>query len=198
MSKTLLTGMVGAAIIALGAQAAHAGTLDDVKAKGFVQCGVNGSNLAGFGAQDASGKWSGLDVDLCRAVAAAVFGDATKVKYTPLSAKDRFPALQSGEIDMLARNTTWSTSRDSQLGFDFRAVTYYDGQGFMVKKELGVKSALELSGASICVTFACVTPSSSALISAKTVHLTISSHWSSPWRTSGASGSLEMISGRTM
>jgi general L-amino acid transport system substrate-binding protein len=151
MSKTLLTGVVGAAIIALGASYAHAGTLDDVKAKGFVQCGVNGSNLAGFGAQDANGNWSGLDVDLCKAVAAAVFGDASKVKYTPLSAKDRFPALQSGEIDMLARNTTWSASRDSQLGFDFRAVNYYDGQGFMVRKDLNVKSALELNGASVCV-----------------------------------------------
>lgn len=151
MSKKFLTGAVGAAIFVLGASYSHAGTLDDVKAKGFVQCGVNGSNLAGFGAQDSSGKWSGLDVDLCRAVAAAVFGDATKVKYTPLSAKDRFPALQSGEIDVLARNTTWSASRDSQLGFDFRAVNYYDGQGFMVHKSIGVKSALELSGAAVCV-----------------------------------------------
>lgn len=151
MNKTLLSAALGAAVLATGASAASAGTLDDVKAKGFVQCGVNGSNLAGFGAQDSSGNWTGLDVDLCKAVAAAVFGDATKVKYTPLSAKDRFPALQSGEVDMLARNTTWSTSRDSQLGFDFRAVNYYDGQGFMVKKDLNVKSALELNGASICV-----------------------------------------------
>ena len=151
MNKKLLTGALGAAILALGGAAAHAGTLDDVKAKGFVQCGVNGANLAGFGAQDSAGNWSGLDVDLCKAVAAAVFGDATKVKYTPLSAKDRFPALQSGEIDMLARNTTWSASRDSQLGFDFRAVNYYDGQGFMVRSSIGVKSALELSGAAVCV-----------------------------------------------
>ena len=151
MTKQLLTGALGAAVLALGASYAHAGTLDDVKAKGFVQCGVNGSNLAGFGAQDSAGAWSGLDVDLCKAVAAAVFGDVTKVKYTPLSAKDRFPALQSGEVDMLARNTTWSASRDSQLGFDFRAVNYYDGQGFMVRKDIGVKSALELSGAAVCV-----------------------------------------------
>ena len=151
MNKKLLTGALGAAILALGGAAAHAGTLDDVKAKGFVQCGVNGSNLAGFGAQDSSGNWSGLDVDLCKAVAASVFGDATKVKYTPLSAKDRFPALQSGEVDVLARNTTWSASRDSQLGFDFRAVNYYDGQGFMVRTSIGVKSALELSGAAVCV-----------------------------------------------
>ncbi|MFB2552168.1 amino acid ABC transporter substrate-binding protein [Ensifer soli] len=151
MAKKILTVLAGAAVLGLGAQAASGATLDDVKAKGFVQCGVNGSNLAGFGAQDSSGNWSGLDVDLCRAVAAAVFGDATKVKYTPLSAKDRFPALQSGEIDVLARNTTWTASRDSQLGFDFRAVNYYDGQGFMTRKELGVSSALELSGAAVCV-----------------------------------------------
>lgn len=151
MKKNLLSAAIGAAALGLGASAAYAGTLDDVKAKGFVQCGVNGSNLAGFGAQDSSGNWTGLDVDLCKAVAAAVFGDATKVKYTPLSAKDRFPALQSGEVDMLARNTTWSASRDSQLGFDFRAVNYYDGQGFMVTKALNVKSALELSGAAVCV-----------------------------------------------
>lgn len=151
MNTKFLSVALGAAVLGFGASAASAGTLDDVKAKGFVQCGVNGSNLAGFGAQDSAGNWSGLDVDLCRAVAAAVFGDATKVKYTPLSAKDRFPALQSGEIDMLARNTTWSASRDSQLGFDFRAVNYYDGQGFMVTKALNVKSALELSGAAVCV-----------------------------------------------
>ena len=151
MNNKLLTVVLGAAVTGFVAPAAFAGTLDDVKAKGFVQCGVNGSNLAGFGSQDSSGKWSGLDVDICRAVAAAVFGDAEKVKYTPLSAKDRFPALQSGEVDMLARNTTWTASRDSQLGLDFRAVNYYDGQGFMVTKALGVKSALELSGAAVCV-----------------------------------------------
>ncbi|KPF44019.1 amino acid ABC transporter substrate-binding protein [Rhizobium sp. G187] len=151
MNNKFLSVAIGAAVLGFGASAAVAGTLDDVKAKGFVQCGVNGSNLAGFGAQDSSGNWTGLDVDLCKSVAAAVFGDATKVKFTPLSAKDRFPALQSGEIDMLARNTTWSASRDSQLGFDFRAVNYYDGQGFMVSKKLDVKSALELSGAAVCV-----------------------------------------------
>lgn len=152
MKKTLLSAAIGAATLgSFMVTSASADTLDTVKAKGFVQCGVNGSNLAGFGAQDSSGNWSGLDVDICRAVAAAVFGDATKVKYTPLSAKDRFPALQSGEIDLLARNTTWTASRDSQLGFDFRAVNYYDGQGFMVPKALNVKSALELSGAAVCV-----------------------------------------------
>ncbi len=151
MAKRIVTALVGVAALGLGATVANADTLSDVKAKGFVQCGVNGSNLAGFGAQDSSGNWAGLDIDVCKAVAAAVFGDATKVKYTPLSAKDRFPALQSGEVDVLARNTTWSISRDTQLGFDFRPVNYYDGQGFMVRKELGVKSALELSGASVCV-----------------------------------------------
>ncbi|MDH6268637.1 general L-amino acid transport system substrate-binding protein [Rhizobium sp. SG_E_25_P2] len=150
MTKQLLTGVLGAAIVALGAAAAQAGTLDDVKAKGFVQCGVN-ANLAGFGSQDANGNFTGFDVDYCKGIAAAVFGDATKVKFTALSAKDRFPALQSGEIDILARNTTWTASRDSQLGFDFRAVNYYDGQGFMVRKDIGVKSALELSGAAVCV-----------------------------------------------
>ncbi|MCP8893503.1 amino acid ABC transporter substrate-binding protein [Shinella daejeonensis] len=151
MAKKIVTALAGVAALGIGVTTANADTLSDVKAKGFVQCGVNGSNLAGFGAQDSSGNWTGLDVDLCKAVAAAIFGDVSKVKYTPLSAKDRFPALQSGEIDLLSRNTTWSISRDSQLGFDFRAVNYYDGQGFMVRKELGVKSALELSGASVCV-----------------------------------------------
>ncbi|OQP88001.1 amino acid ABC transporter substrate-bindnig protein [Rhizobium rhizosphaerae] len=149
MANRILAALIGAAVMGIGAQAS-AGTLEDVKAKGFLQCGVN-ANLTGFGSQDSSGKFAGLDIDLCKAVAAAVFGDATKVKFTPLSAKDRFPALQSGEIDMLARNTTWTASRDSQLGFDFRAVNYYDGQGFMVRKELNVKSALELSGAAVCV-----------------------------------------------
>lgn len=149
MAKRILTALIGAAVMGIGSQAS-AGTLEDVKAKGFLQCGVNAS-LAGFGSQDSAGGFSGLDVDLCKAVAAAVFGDSTKVKYTPLSAKDRFPALQSGEIDMLARNTTWTASRDSQLGFDFRAVNYYDGQGFMTRKDLNVKSALELSGAAVCV-----------------------------------------------
>ncbi|MBB4064944.1 amino acid ABC transporter substrate-binding protein [Gellertiella hungarica] len=149
MKKTLLTVALAAAA-GFGASAASADTLDNVKQKGFVQCGVN-NGLAGFGSQDSAGNWAGLDVDFCKAVAAAVFGDATKVKYTPLSAKDRFPALQSGEVDLLARNTTWTISRDTQLGFNFRPINYYDGQGFMVKKSLGVKSALELSGAAVCV-----------------------------------------------
>jgi general L-amino acid transport system substrate-binding protein len=116
----------------------------------MLNCGSNGT-LAGFGLPDAQGKWAGLDVDLCRAVAAAIFNDASKVKFVPLSAKDRFTALQSGEVDLLARNTTWTSSRDSQLGLNFTGVDYYDGQGFMVRKALKVNSALELNGASVCV-----------------------------------------------
>jgi general L-amino acid transport system substrate-binding protein len=150
MKIKLLSAAIGAAVFALGASSASATTLEDVKAKGFVQCGVN-TGLAGFAAPDASGNWSGFDVDFCRAVSAAVFGDPNKVKFTPLSAANRFPALQSGEIDVLARNTTWSINRDTALGLNFRYVNYYDGQGFMVRKSLNVKSALELSGASVCV-----------------------------------------------
>jgi general L-amino acid transport system substrate-binding protein len=150
MKYKLLSVAAGAAVFALGASAASATTLQDVKAKGFVQCGVN-TGLAGFAAPDASGNWSGFDVDFCRAVSAAVFGDPNKVKFTPLSAANRFPALQSGEVDVLARNTTWTINRDTALGLNFRFVNYYDGQGFMVRKSLNVKSALELSGASVCV-----------------------------------------------
>ncbi|WP_430514341.1 amino acid ABC transporter substrate-binding protein [Pannonibacter phragmitetus] len=142
--------MLGATVVAAAAAtSASAGTLDDVKAKGFIQCGVS-QGLPGFSNPDAQGNWSGLDVDVCRAVAAAIFGDASKVKYSPLSAKERFTALQSGEIDMLSRNTTWTSSRDTSLGLNFTGVTYYDGQGFLVRKSLGVTSALELSGASVC------------------------------------------------
>lgn len=150
MKKALLTTVMGAvAALGVSASASSAATLDDVKAKGFVQCGVS-QGLPGFSNQDSDGNWSGLDVDLCKGVAAAVFGDATAVKFTPLSAKERFTALQSGEIDILSRNTTWTASRDTQLGLNFAGVNYYDGQGFMVRSELGVNSALELSGASIC------------------------------------------------
>lgn len=129
---------------------ASAGTLDDVKAKGFVQAGVNG-DLFGFGKPDEKGVWRGLDVDTARAIAAAVFGDADKVKYTPLTAKTRFTALQSGEIDVLTRNCTVTLGRDTDLGLDFAQVNYYDGQGFLVPKKLGLKSAKELDGASVCV-----------------------------------------------
>lgn len=139
-----------AALMFTATPAAAGPTFDAVKAKGFVQCGVN-LGLYGFSAPDDKGAWSGLDVDACRAVAAALFGDAGKVKFTPLSAQQRLPALQSGEIDMLARNTTWTLSRDTANGLNFTVVNYYDGQGFMVAKKLGVKSAKELNGATICV-----------------------------------------------
>ena len=125
-------------------------TLDAVKSKGYLQCGVN-TGLAGFSQPDSKGVWRGIDVDLCRAVAAAVFGDAAKVRYTPLTAQQRFTALQSGEVDILARNTTWTIVRDTSLGLNFVGVNYYDGQGFMVPKKLNVKSAKELNGATICV-----------------------------------------------
>lgn len=146
------TGLVAAsALLALSAPA-FADTLSDVKAKGFVQCGVH-TGLPGFASPDNKGNWSGFDVDYCRAVAAAIFGDATKVKFTPLNAKERFTALQSGEVDVLIRNTSFTISRDTALGFDFPAINYFDGQGFMINavKLPGIKSALELSGASICV-----------------------------------------------
>jgi general L-amino acid transport system substrate-binding protein len=144
------TMIAGGAVLtfALGASAGE--TLDSVKAKGFVQCGVS-TGLAGFSNPDDAGNWSGLDVDVCKAMAAAIFGDADAVKYTPLTAKERFTALQSGEVDVLSRNTTWTLTRDTSLGLDFVGVTYYDGQGFMVPKALGVASALELDGASVCV-----------------------------------------------
>jgi len=139
------------AVAALASGTLHAqSTLDAVKAKGFVQCGVN-TGLAGFSQPDSRGEWKGLDVDTCRAVAAAVFGDAKKVRYTPLTTQQRFTALQSGEIDVLARNTTWTITRDTSLGLNFAGVSFYDGQGFMVPKKLGVKSAKQLHGATICV-----------------------------------------------
>ena len=142
---------VSAALASLTvAGVAQAGTLDDVKAKGHVQCGVS-QGLPGFSNPDQNGNWVGIDVDVCRAVAAAVFGDASKVKYSPLSAKERFTALQSGEVDVLSRNTTWTLVRDTALGLNFAGVNYYDGQGFMVRKDLGVKSAKELAGAAVCV-----------------------------------------------
>jgi general L-amino acid transport system substrate-binding protein len=125
-------------------------TLDSVRSKGFVQCGVN-TGLAGFSQPDSKGVWRGIDVDLCRAVAAAALGDASKVRFTPLTAQQRFTALQSGEVDILARNTTWTLSRDTSLGLNFVGVNYYDGQGFMVPKKLKVKSAKQLNGATVCV-----------------------------------------------
>src|SRR6202046_4675611 len=131
-------------------EAADAQTLKTVTDRGMVSCGVS-QGLPGFSSPDDKGNWTGLDVDICRAIAAAIFNDPNKVKLVPLSAKDRFTALQSGEIDLLSRNTTWTLSRDTSLGANFTGVTYYDGQGFLVKKSLKVNSALELNSASVCV-----------------------------------------------
>ncbi len=148
---TILASVVAAsaAMMATSAQAAE-GTLDKVKSKGFVQCGVS-TGLPGFSNPNSKGEWEGIDVEYCQALAAAVLGDKSKVKYVPLTAKERFTALQSGEIDVLSRNTTWTLHRDTALGLNFVGVNYYDGQGFMVKKDLGVSSAKELDGASVCV-----------------------------------------------
>jgi len=138
------------AVLSFGSTTLSADTLSDVQKNGFVKCGVDGG-LPGFSEVGSDGVYKGIDVDLCRAVAAAVFGDAKKVKYVALNAKERLTALQSGEIDMLSRNTTWTFTRDASLGLNFAGVNYYDGQGFMVNKKLGVKSAKELDGASICL-----------------------------------------------
>jgi len=132
------------------AASSSAATLAEVKARGDLRCGVN-IGLAGFSAPDDKGAWRGLDVDFCRAVASAIFKDPTKVQFVPLSAKERFTALQSGEIDLLSRNTTWTMSRDTEQGLAFVGITYYDGQGFLVRKSLGIKSVPELAGASICM-----------------------------------------------
>jgi general L-amino acid transport system substrate-binding protein len=142
--------ILGAAVaLGLSVAASSAQTLKKVQDRGSLLCGVS-QGLPGFSTPDDKGNWTGFDVDVCRAIAAAIFNDPSKVKYSPLSAKDRFTALQSGEIDVLARNSTWTSSRDTSLGIAFTAVNYYDGQGFMVRKSLKVNSALELNGASIC------------------------------------------------
>src|SRR5262249_14117445 len=138
------------AFLVVSASAAAQSTLDAVRSKGFVQCGVN-TGLAGFSLPDSKGVWRGIDVDLCRAVAAAVLGDAGKVRFTPLTSQQRFTALQSGEVDILARNTTWTLSRDTSLGLNFAGVNYYDGQGFVVHRKLNVKSVKQLNGATVCV-----------------------------------------------
>jgi general L-amino acid transport system substrate-binding protein len=148
--KSVVFRFALAAMVMLVAQAASAQTLGSVKSRGALNCGSNGT-LAGFGLPDAQGRWTGLDVDFCRALSAAIFNDPNKVKFVPLTAKDRFTALQSGEIDVLARNTTWTSSRDTSLGLNFAAVNYYDGQGFMVRKALKLNSALELNDAAVCV-----------------------------------------------
>ncbi len=139
-----------AAALGFAVMGANAATLDDVKEKGFIQCGIDGG-LPGFSAPDDSGQMRGIDADVCYAIAAAVFGDSSKVKFTPLTAKERLTALASGEIDVLSRNTTHTLHRDAALGVNFTYYNYIDGQGFMVKKDLGVKSALELDGAAVCV-----------------------------------------------
>jgi len=148
--KLLKTVTLSLAALAMTASVSMADTLDDTKKKGYLSCGLN-TGLPGFAAPDTDGVWKGIDVDFCKAVAAAVLGDASKVKYAHLNAKERFTALQSGEIDVLSRNTTWTATRDTSLGLNFVAVNYYDGQGFMVKKDLGVKSAKELDGAAFCI-----------------------------------------------
>ena len=149
--KFKLAATLAVALGAAFAAPAHAGkTLDAIKARGQVVCGVN-TGLAGFAAADSSGKWSGLDVDVCRAVAASALSDPEKVKYVPLSAPQRFTALQSGEIDLLARNTTFTATRDASLGLSSTVVNYYDGQGFMVTVKSKIKSAKQLKGQTVCV-----------------------------------------------
>ncbi|WP_417519962.1 amino acid ABC transporter substrate-binding protein [Minwuia sp.] len=147
--------IVAAAVAVVASSSAYAashsaGTLADVEGKGFMQCGVS-TGLAGFAFTDANGNWDGFDVAFCRATAAAIFGDPNAIKFTPTTGKTRFTALASGEVDILYRNTTWTLSRDVDLKFTFLGVNYYDGQGFMVRKDLGVKSAKELDGATVCI-----------------------------------------------
>ena len=150
LKRTLAMTVATVALVGF-ATAAHAGKdLDAIKARGQILCGVS-TGLAGFSLADSKGEWTGLDVDVCKAVAAALLGDAKKVKFVPLSAQQRFTALQAGEVDILSRNTTITMTRDTSLGLDFTGVTYYDGQGFMVPKKLGVKSAKDLKGATVCV-----------------------------------------------
>jgi general L-amino acid transport system substrate-binding protein len=147
--KRVISTLALAAACGIAAQAVSAQTLKTIRDRGTLVCGVS-QGLPGFSSPDDRGNWTGLDVDFCRAIAAAVFNDPNKVKFSPLTAKDRFTALQSGEIDVLSRNTTWTLSRDASLGLNFPAITYYDGQGFMVRKSLKVNSSLELGGASVC------------------------------------------------
>lgn len=147
LTSTSAVAALSLSVLAAGVQAGE--TVDAVMDKGYIQCGVN-TSLAGF-SNATGGEWAGLDVDLCRAVAAAMLGDSEAVRFTALTANQRFTALQSGEVDILSRNTTWTLTRDTALGLNFAGVNYYDGQGFMVRKDLGVSSAKELSGAAICV-----------------------------------------------
>lgn len=149
--KTLFKSLVGAtALVAAATGSAQADKLAEIQEKGYLQCGIDGG-LPGFGLINQDGTFEGLDVDTCRAVAAAVFGDASALRVTPLTASERFAALASGEVDMLSRNSTWTATRDTSLGVSFTGVNYYDGQGFLVSTELGVDSALEMDGASVCI-----------------------------------------------
>ncbi len=148
MNRTVFLGALTVAGLAAGMSSAA--TLDDVKARGHLNCGVT-TGLTGFAAPDANGNWDGFDVGMCRAVATAIFGDPTAVEFVPTTGQTRFTALASGEVDMLARNTTWTFSRDVDLKFEFTGVNYYDGQGFMVPRSLGVSSAKDLDGATVCI-----------------------------------------------
>ena len=148
MKRSVLFGAL--TVAGMTASMASAATLDDIKARGVLNCGVS-TGLVGFASPDANGVWTGFDVAVCRAVAAAVFGDPTAVEFEPVTTKTRFTALASGELDMLARNTTWTFSRDVDLKMEFVGINYYDGQGFMVPRELGVSSAKELDGATVCI-----------------------------------------------
>ena len=149
MSKTLLS-LAAVAAVSLMATSVQAATLDDIKAKGHLQCGVT-EGTTGFSAPDANNNWSGIEVEFCRGIAAAIFNNADSVRYTPLTSQERFTALSAGEVDLLSRTTTWTMSRDTQLGIMFAGVIYYDGQGFIVRKADGIASAMDLSGAALCI-----------------------------------------------
>ena len=150
ITRTVLAAGVAVGTLGATAPSIAGETLDAINERGVLRCGVN-TGLAGFSNPDSEGNWEGLDVDVCRAVAAAIFGDPDAIEYTPLTAQQRFTALQAGEVDVLSRNTTWTLTRDTALGLNFAGVTFYDGQGFMVPQDLGVTSALELDGATVCV-----------------------------------------------
>jgi general L-amino acid transport system substrate-binding protein len=151
MRKFFFGAAIGLAAISLSGHARAGKDFDNVKTRGVLICGVAAGGLAGFMSVDSQGNWTGLDIDVCKAVAASLLGDSEKVKYVPLSGQQRFTALQSGDVDVLSNNSTWTLTRDTALGLDFTGVTYYDGQGFMVTRKLGVKSATELNGATVCV-----------------------------------------------
>jgi len=148
--RRYLATIAGAIGFALLVSPGTAQTLNTVKARGVLNCGSN-TGVAGFGIADRQGNWTGFDVEFCRALAAAIFDDPNEVKFVPTTGQNRFTALQSGDVDVLNRNTTWTLARDSSLGLNFTGTTYYDGQGFIVRKSLGVKSALELADAAVCV-----------------------------------------------